>query len=80
MQDEHQAFQNLATRVRDLALERPSEAPSLVVVLSSTANLIEGHVDATATNGSIGGPTGTDRCLVTLPRDGAHVGVTVIWV
>jgi hypothetical protein len=56
MQDEHQAFQNLATRVRDLALERPSEAPSLVVVLSSTANLIEGHIDAAATNGVHWGP------------------------
>jgi hypothetical protein len=31
-------------------VEASSEAPSLLVALSSTADLIEGRVDATATN------------------------------
>jgi hypothetical protein len=32
-------------------LERSGEVPSLAVALSSTADLIESHVDATAANG-----------------------------
>jgi hypothetical protein len=51
MKDEHQALWNLTTRVRDLVLERSSEAPSLVVVVSSTTDLIEGCIDGVATNG-----------------------------
>jgi hypothetical protein len=51
MQDEHRALQNSVTRVQDLVLKRSDEAFSLVVALSLTANLIEDHVDAVATNG-----------------------------
>jgi hypothetical protein len=43
------------TRVWDLVLKGSDEASSLVELLSSTVDLIEGHVDATATNGSIWG-------------------------
>jgi hypothetical protein len=43
--------QSLATRIRDLLLERSDEMPSRAVVLSSTAEQIEGRVDAAATNG-----------------------------
>jgi hypothetical protein len=50
MQDEHQPLQNLGIRVWNLVLERSGEVPSLAVVLSSTVDLIEGCVDAVATN------------------------------
>jgi hypothetical protein len=50
MQDEHQPLQNLGIRVWNLVLERSGEVPSLAVVLSSTVDLIEGCVDAAATN------------------------------
>jgi hypothetical protein len=50
MQDEHQALQNSDTWVWDLVLERSSEAPSLTVALSLTADLIEGRADATDAN------------------------------
>jgi hypothetical protein len=50
MQDEHQALQNSDTWVWDLVLERSSEAPSLIVALSSTVDLIEGHADAMDAN------------------------------
>jgi hypothetical protein len=36
-------------------LERSSEAPSLAAVLSSTMDLIKGHVDALAANGDHSG-------------------------
>jgi hypothetical protein len=42
MQDEHQALQNSISQVWHLVLERPSEAPSLVVMLSSIVDLIKG--------------------------------------
>jgi hypothetical protein len=51
MQDEHQALRNSATRVWDLVLERSDEAPSLAAALSITVDVIEGRVDAAATNG-----------------------------
>jgi hypothetical protein len=50
MQDEHQAFQSSVIRIWDLVLQRFDEAPSIVAALSSTTNLIEGRVDAAATN------------------------------
>jgi hypothetical protein len=37
-------------RVRDLVLERSGEVPSLALVLSSTVDLIEGHMGAAAIN------------------------------
>jgi hypothetical protein len=58
MQDEHQeavvklkALQNSATRVWDLVLKGSDEASSLAVSLSLATDLIEGHVNATATSG-----------------------------
>jgi hypothetical protein len=62
------------TRVWDLVLKGSDEASSLVELLSSTVDLIEGHVDATATNRSIwggGGLVGADRHLFPLPQAGA---------
>jgi hypothetical protein len=40
MQDEHQALQSSATRVRDLVAEGSGEASSLAAALSSTVDLI----------------------------------------
>jgi hypothetical protein len=50
IQDQHQALQDLATRVWDLVLERSDEVPSLAAVLSSIVDLIEGRVDVASTN------------------------------
>jgi hypothetical protein len=50
IQDQHQARQDLATRVWDLVLERSDEAPSLAAVLSSIVDLVEGRVDVASTN------------------------------
>jgi hypothetical protein len=59
MQDEHQALQNLVTRVQNLVLDRSGETPSLAAALSSTMDLVKHHVDA------------ADCYLVTFPRAGA---------
>jgi hypothetical protein len=42
---------NSAARVRDLVLERVDGSSSLAVSLSLAAELLEGHIDATAANG-----------------------------
>jgi hypothetical protein len=47
-------------------LKGSDEASSLVELLSSTVDLIEGHVDATATNGSIWGGGGWLALTATL--------------
>jgi hypothetical protein len=41
----------LATQVWDLVLERSKEEPTVAVALFETADLIESHVGAEATNG-----------------------------
>jgi hypothetical protein len=56
MQDKHRALQNLDTWVRELVLKRTDETSSLATSLSSTVDLIEGRVDAAATNGIHWGP------------------------
>jgi hypothetical protein len=80
MQGEHRALQNSATRVQDLVLKRSDEASSLAAVLSLTADLIEGHIDAVATSGIYWGAASADRRLVTLPQAVARVGVTRVRV
>jgi hypothetical protein len=51
MQDELQALQSSATRIWDLVLERSNGTPSLVVLLSSTVEQIEGCIDAATASG-----------------------------
>jgi hypothetical protein len=77
MRDEHEALQSSATRVRGSVWGRSNEMPSLAVVLSPFAELIEGRINATAINEvHWGGATGVDRYLVTLPRAGVSVGAS----
>jgi hypothetical protein len=57
-------------------VEGSSEAPSLLVALSSTADLIEGRMDATATNEVLwGGSADVNRHLIIVPQTRARVGV-----
>jgi hypothetical protein len=86
MQDEHQeeaielrALQSSTTRVQDLAPKGYDETSSQAALLSSIVDLLEGHVDAAASNVSIGGgPIRADHRLVILHRAGAQVGLT--WI
>jgi hypothetical protein len=49
-------------------LKRCDEASTLAAVLSSTADLVKGYVNAVAANGvQWGGPAGANRHLVKLP-------------
>jgi hypothetical protein len=50
MQDENQALQNSTARVRHLVLKGSNEMSSLSKLLSSVMDLIEGCVNAAATN------------------------------
>jgi hypothetical protein len=50
MRDEHGALRSLATLVWGLVLGRSNETPSLVVALSPSAELIEGHVNVAGIN------------------------------
>jgi hypothetical protein len=68
MQDEHReavvelrVLWSSTTQVWDLVLKGSNEMSSLAASLSSTADLIEGRVDATTTNGVHWGPGW--RCL-----------------
>jgi hypothetical protein len=63
MQEEHReeivelrALQSSATRVRDLVLKGSHKTSPLVASLSSATDLIEGLIDAAATNGGHWGP------------------------
>jgi hypothetical protein len=51
MRDEHEAPQSSATRVQVPMLGRFDETPSLAVVLSPSAKLVKGHVNAATING-----------------------------
>jgi hypothetical protein len=53
---ELRALWSSATRIWDLVLKGSDITSSLVVSLSTVADLIEGHVDATAANGVHWGP------------------------
>jgi hypothetical protein len=46
-----EALQNSTVRVQDLVLEWADEPSSLAAMLSSTAELLDGHINAAATNG-----------------------------
>jgi hypothetical protein len=60
-------------------LKGSNETSSLAALLSSTADLIRGHVDDVAANGvHSGGLVGVNHCLVALPRIGDRAGST--WV
>jgi hypothetical protein len=50
MRDKHEALRSSTTRVRGPVQVRSDETPSLVVVLSPSTELMEGHVNATAIN------------------------------
>jgi hypothetical protein len=55
MWDEHwelRALQNFASQVWDMVLKGSDEMSSLAVSLSAAADLIDGRVDAAATNGA----------------------------